>query len=152
MENINYQTPSNEETKNITKKKLKQAINATFHTNITKASENKSKVQHLLNGRTNWNPGERPTYMSNMNRNETSILFKAQTRMLPIKNNYRTKYKDLVCRGCKAENETQQHVLQMCKEIHKNNNIKVYPTDYFSEDIEVLTKNSPKHTVHPPKD
>jgi hypothetical protein len=84
MEGINYQTPSNEETNNITKKKLKQAINATFHTNITKASENKSKVQHLLSGRTNGNPGERPTYMSNMNRNETSILFKARTRMLPI--------------------------------------------------------------------
>ena len=44
--------------------------------------------------------------------------------MLPIKNNYRTKYKDLICRGCKAENETQQHVLQTCKEIHKNNKTK----------------------------
>jgi hypothetical protein len=80
--------------------------------------------------------------MSNMNRKETSILFKAQTRMLPIKNNCRTKYKDLIRRGCKAENETEQHVLQMCKEIHKNNNIKVDTTDYFSEDIEVLKKTA----------
>ena len=62
--------------------------------------------------------------------------------MLPIKNNYQTKHKDLICKGCKAENETQQHVLQTCKEIHKNNNTKVDPTDYFSEDIEVLKKTA----------
>ena len=55
--------------------------------------------------------------------------------MLPIKNNYRTKYKDLICRGCKADSETQQHVA-----IHKDNNTKVDPTDYFTDDLNVLKK------------
>ena len=73
-----------------------------------------------------------------MNRNDTSTIFKAQTRMLPIKNNYKTKYKDLICRGCKAESETQQHVLQECVAIH--NDTKVDPTDYFTEDLNVLKK------------
>ena len=87
-----------------------------------------------------------------MNRNDTSIIFKAQTRMLPIKNNYKTKYNDLICRVCKANSETQQHVLQECIEIHKNNDTKVEPSEYFSDDLQVLKKGSPKHTVHPTKD
>ena len=60
--------------------------------------------------------------------------------MLQIKNNYQTKYNDIICRGCKAENETQQHVLQECKEIHKSNNTKVEEEKFFSEDVEVLKK------------
>ena len=60
--------------------------------------------------------------------------------MLPIKNNYKSKYKDLICRGCKADSETQQHVLQECVAIHKSNDTKVKPTDYFTDDLKVLKK------------
>ena len=44
--------------------------------------------------------------------------------------------------GCKAENETQQHVLQECKEIHKDDETKVKPSDYFS-DIQTLIEPTP---------
>ena len=106
MKDINYQISSDEETRNPIKKKVKQTINSFFQTNITKSGAQKSKVQHLLNGKPNWKPGERPLYMSKMNRNDTSTIFKARTRMLQIKNNYKTKYKDILCRGCKADSET----------------------------------------------
>ena len=60
--------------------------------------------------------------------------------MLPINNNYRTKYNYIICRGCKAEKETQPHVLQECKEIPKSSNTKVEEEKFVSEDVEVLTK------------
>ena len=60
--------------------------------------------------------------------------------MLRVKNNYKSKYQDLKCRGCKAENETQQHVLQEFKEIHKDDETKVKPSNYFSDDIQILKK------------
>ena len=62
--------------------------------------------------------------------------------MLPVKNNFRNKYKDIICRGCKAEIETQQHVLENCPEIHKDNTSIVLITHYFTEDIQTLKKAS----------
>ena len=127
---------------NIIKKKIKEAKNINFHYNITKIAKEKSKTQHLLDGIGDWSPGKRPTYLSKLNREQTSTIFKARTRMLPVKNNFRGQYKDNICRGCKAEIETQQHVLENCRNIHKNNEIKVPNSPYFTEDIQTLNKAS----------
>jgi len=142
MKDIQYRMPEHEESQTTTKEKIKQAIKKTFRTNIIKDGEGKSKIQHLLNGKEHWIIGERPTYMTKMSRDETSLIFKARSRMLPVKNNYKSKYRDLKCRGCKAETETQQHALQDCNEIHKNEEKKVKPSDYFSDDIHVLQKTA----------
>ena len=125
---------------NTIKKKIKEATNINFHCNITKTAKEKSKTQHLLEGIGNWSPGKRPTYISKLNREQASTIFKARTRMLPVKNNYRGQYKDNICRGCKAEIETQQHVLENCQNIHKNNEIKVPSSQYFTEDIHTLKR------------
>ncbi len=41
---------------------------------------------------------------------QISLLFKARTRMLDVKNNFRNKYKDNNCRRCGQTLETQKHV------------------------------------------
>ena len=136
------ETPDHNESKSAMKKRVKEAINSVFHYSITTSSREKSKSQHLIEGIGKWTPGKRPSYMSNLNREQTSTIFKARTRMLPVKNNYRNQHKDNICRGCKAERETQQHVLQYCKQIHKNDTTKVPSSHYFTEDIQTLTKAS----------
>ena len=40
--------------------------------------------------------------------------------MLHVKNNYKNAYKDLTCRACQKENETQEHVLATCPAIHND--------------------------------
>ena len=54
--------------------------------------------------------------------------------MLDIKNNYRGKYENNLCRLCKVENETQEHVLNECPKIHTDKKSKVYKQDIFHED------------------
>ena len=127
---------------NSIKKEIKRAVDLNFHSNISKAANEKSKIKHLLEGIGSWTPGTRPIYMSKLNRTQTSSIFKARTRMLPVKNNYRCQYKDNICRGCKAETETQQHVLENCRGIHSNNETKVPASHYFTEDVQLLTKAS----------
>ena len=57
--------------------------------------------------------------MNQLTRKQVSTIFKARTRMLPIKNNYKTAYiTNKECRACGTEEETQNHVLQNCKELH----------------------------------
>ena len=62
-------------------------------------SSTKSKVKHLID-----NEGykkriqQRHTYITERNRNECSAIFATRTRMLGVKNNYRTAHDDLVCR------------------------------------------------------
>ena len=107
----------------IIKKITKEATNNNFHLNITATATEKSKTKHLLDGIGIWTPCNRPKYMSNLNRDQASIIFKARVRMLPVKNNYRSQHKHNICWGCKAEPENQQHVLEICREIHKNNDI-----------------------------
>ena len=55
--------------------------------------------------------------------------------MLEVKYNYKNKFKKtgLVCRACKKEQETQNHILNECPILHKTNATKVYKQDFFSE-------------------
>ena len=48
----------------------------------------KSKVKHIKEGTGTWEPTKR-AYLNDMNRNNCSTVFKARTRMLEIKENYR---------------------------------------------------------------
>jgi Zn finger protein HypA/HybF involved in hydrogenase expression len=69
--------------------------------------------------------------MNKLTRMEASAIFKARTRMLDVKNNYRDKYNDTKCRKCDAETETQEHILEECPGIHKDNSTKVKEMTYF---------------------
>ena len=84
---------------------------------MNKEIENKSKNKHLVQGIQNWTPGQRSHYLNRMSRNECSTIFKARTRMLEIKNNYKNKYIDHKCRLCNTQEEDQMHVLETCTEL-----------------------------------
>ena len=60
-------------------------------------------------------------YLQRVNRSETSILFKARTRMIDVANNFRTGNAFIKCRACRKETETQNHVLNECAILHSNN-------------------------------
>ena len=83
-------------------------------------AEGKTKTQYLLNN-TTWKPGTSKTYMNKLTRMEASTIFKARTRMLDVKNNYRGKHNNVTCRKCGETTETQEHILDECKGIHTNN-------------------------------
>ena len=53
-------------------------------------------------------------YITEQNRNECSDIFATRTRILGVKNNYRTAHDDLVFRWCKADQETQYHITKEC--------------------------------------
>ena len=64
--------------------------------------------------------------------------------MLDVKNNFRGKYRDIKCRGCGLEDETQAHVLSQCPVLTDNGRTKVEMADYFCEDTERLKETSAK--------
>ncbi len=55
--------------------------------------------------------------MNKLTRNQVSIVFQARTRMNKVKENYKKKKikkeeeRNLICRVCRSEVETQQHIL-----------------------------------------
>ncbi len=117
--------------KNITPKFLQK-----FQHDINDKAKDKSKIQFLLEGLNNqWTPNKRPAYISNLTRTQASTIFKARTRMLDVKNNFRGKYKSTECRLCKAETETQEHILEKCTIIHDTKNIpKIKKEELFNND------------------
>ncbi len=111
----------------------KRSIIKKFQEKITQSTANKTKTKYLTENR-NWEAAKRPEYINKLNRIEASIIFKTRTRMLDIKHNYRGKYPDTTCRKCKNEEETQEHILEQCKQLHKNNETKITKTDIFETD------------------
>ena len=118
-------------------------IKVKFKENIEKAMT-KSKINFLITNKQEWKPMQRPPYMNELRREDIATIFKARTRMLDIKNNFRGKYQDSKCRGCGIEIETQDHVLTDCKTIHQNNNTKVPLSTIFTENTKTLKKTAKK--------
>ncbi len=64
--------------------------------------------------------------------------------MLDVKNNFRNKYRDNLCRGCGQEPETQKHVLEECTTLQIDNQTKTNEGEFFSEDIDILREAAKK--------
>jgi hypothetical protein len=122
----------------------KEAIRKKFENDIEQKIKTKSKLQYLNEGKKFWNLTQRPQYMNKLTRYEASTIFKARTRMLDVKNNFRGKYNDNKCRGCGKEDETQQHVLEECEGIAAKIKGKVTKEEIFNEDTEPLKKTAHK--------
>ena len=82
--------------------------------------------------------------MNELTRKETSLIFKARTRMFKVKANYKNGYQDLKCRMCKREDESQKHILEECLAIHNNESIRVPTHQLFNEDTGTLRKVAKK--------
>ena len=123
------------------KKKVKSKIDIYQHNEILKISSTKSKVKHLIdNGSYKKDIDRQHTYITKCNRNECAAIFAARTRMLGVKNNYRSAHMDLTCRWCKEELETQDHILKDCPSF----------TDH-TQQIDMNEIMSPQRNVKKPK-
>ena len=135
--NIDYLTQKQK------KMKVKDKIETMMKERIDGAARTKSKIEFLISNKERRGKGERSLYMMKMNRFDASIIFKARTRMLDIKNNFRGKY-DLKCRACGTTEETQEHILEQCKIIHREDSTTVAREDIFTEDLGTLEETAKK--------
>ena len=133
-----------EQKRNRTKGKVHEKIANAFKNRIESSGEDKSKVKHLIEGKGEWKPNRRQKYMSRLTRMEVSVIFKARTRMLDVKDNFRNKYRDDICRKCRVEKETQKHVLDECPGIHETDMSRVAKEDIFSDDVHKLKETAEK--------
>ena len=124
--------------KQLQRRKTKTQITDDQVKRITETAETKSKVRHLILGIRDREDGKRPPYMNRLNRKQVSSIFKARTRMLDVKNNYRGKHNDLRCRGYRTNDETQEHILNECMGIHDHQTTKVTNENIFDENTENL--------------
>ena len=140
-------------TQNNTKGHINERINEAFKEAIEKSGSDKSKVKHLVEGKTEeWGVGKRHQYLNELTRNQASALFKARTRMIRAKNNERgahQKEDQLKCRFCKIEEiETQQHILELCPKIHKDETTKITHQEIFAEYDPTKTKETANKILH----
>ena len=123
--------------KELCKKKTREL----FQKELENSAENKSKMQYFLEGKKEWSTQKRANYMTKLTRNQASTIFKARTRMIKVKSNYKNGNNDLKCRICKQKEETQQHILEECEPI--NNKIpKITKEMLFEESSEELKKTA----------
>ncbi len=140
---INLTENEYDKTKLTMKKEVNKRIKESFQEKINKDAEEKSKVQHLVNGQPNWEPGKMKEYLYKMPRKEASIIFQARSRMLKVKSNYKNKYKNnLTCRACGLTEETQNHIMQECTKLHTNNSKKVTPEMIFTNNTTQLNQTA----------
>ena len=128
------------------KHRVNKAINKWYKQKLEEDSKEKSKVLHLLEGKEEWAPRRRPEYMNKLTRKQASTIFKARTRMVPVKNNYRKMYHNNICRACGHEVETQQHVFEECDVLHLVGDYKVRWDDIFSDEVGTLKEVSVRIT------
>ena len=62
--------------------------------------------------------------------------------MIKVKGNYKNGHKDLTCRMCKNEEETQTHILEQCPKLHQNDALKVPMHQLFNEDVGTLRETA----------
>ena len=118
-----------EKSKKIAKNKINSAIKETFRKELIKEGIKKSKVRYyLLNSEPNHenpiNKKKKENYLNTLSQPDVSLIFNIKTRMIDVKNNYKNRYHDNICRHCKTEAETQEHILEKCSIIHENNRSK----------------------------
>ena len=77
--------------------------------------------------------------MQKLTRMQVSIIFKARTRMMKTKDNFKGKFTDKKCRFCGKQDETQRHILEECaKNMPQTTNLTVMHKEIFSENLIVL--------------
>ncbi len=131
-------------TKKMVERKTKEYFKKKID-NTLEQENGKSKTKFLLNNKGPWQPGKCPKYMKTMTRNQASLIFKARTRMLDCKLNFKNKYgANLKCRSCDTQDESQNHILVECHGLHSDESTQVTIRDIFNEDPKELIKTVTK--------
>ncbi len=89
---------------------------------IYKAAEYKSKVRDYICFKRRQDIATIAPYMQSSTRTQCSSIFKARARMLKVKSNYKANYRDLKCRWCEKEIETQHHIIDRCPSFNTTGN------------------------------
>jgi len=133
--------------RNKTKRKhtIKNKITQKFRERMRTNGKEKSKVQHHISRQIHY-PDKKPRYISNLNRQETSLIFRARTRMLDMKENYKNKYTDQKCRKCQNAPESQKHILEECEVIHQTDLTKAREYEIHSNSL-TLNKKAAKNIL-----
>ena len=118
------------------KNHIRKTVHRKFREELFENAAGKTKVEHTIN---RYIGHEKNNYTNVLDRKTASTIFKTRTRMIDVKANYKNKYKDQICRLCKKENETQQHVLTECV-ITRNNNLNI-DYDMLSAYSHIITKS-----------
>ena len=111
----------------------------------------KSKIKYYVENKQQNNKAKHimPKYLRELTRSETSSIFKGRSRMIQVKKNYKNMFKDLICRGCGSNNETQDHILNECKGIHKDDSTKVsvemlFNNNLSTQELKIMANNLTK--------
>ena len=121
-----------------TKATVKRAISTKYRMKLDQSAQGKSKMEYFMEAKNNWQPEKRAQYMNELTRKQTSLIFKARTRMLKVKSNYKNGHPNLTCKMCKTEEETQTHILEECPVVHPDETNKIPKHQLFSEDTGTL--------------
>ena len=121
-----------------TKAIVRKAISNKYRMKLEQSAQGKSKIEYYMEAKNNWQPEKRAQYMNELTRKQTSLIFKARTRMLKVKSNYKNGHPNLTCRMCKTEEETQTHILEECPVVHPDETNKIPKHQLFSEDTGTL--------------
>jgi hypothetical protein len=115
------------------KNELNRFLNKRIETKITddikKAADRKSKVKDLYTSKTHPELIRPAKYMENLSRMECSNIIYLKTRMIKVKGNYKNAHKDMKCRWCMKQDETQIHIFKEC------NNLKTHTERIKYDDI-----------------
>ena len=124
------------------KEKANEAINLAVHMKmyqkVNAVREERSKLKFFLDGKMSWIAEQPAEYMVKLTRKQASTIFKARTRMIKVKANYKNEYPDQTCRACKIEIETQQHALYECTALNPTTSASNDSTELFCNDTEQL--------------
>ena len=88
--------------------------NSVSFNSLTKESGTKTK--HIVASRQPHNINKTPNYMKKLTRTQSSAIFNLRCNMLKIRDNFRKESRDISCRWCSHESETQEHILNHCQE------------------------------------
>jgi len=124
-----------------TKQNIKKKVTDKFKEKITESGKTKSKVNHLRTRCKEWKACERQTYMDKLTRYQVSMIFKARTRMLKVKNNFRGMFQDNECRICNNHEETQEHIFTC---IEKTTGFQINNREIFSNNLVILKNTARK--------
>ena len=106
--------------KNTLKRILKQRAQEEWEKEIEKEAEEKqTKINHW---RKQWaNPKERrPEYMERLTRKQSQAILRAITSMMTVKMNHKNGHETLKCIYCCEADETQEHIIQECTKITRD--------------------------------
>jgi len=123
-------------------KKVMNKIKDKFKERVIETGNTKSKVKQILDRCQEWQPEKRRQYLSLLTRKQASTIFRARSRMLQVKSNYKNGHSELMCRKCRSHEETQDHILNECQVLHTDNSTKIAPGDISTENIQTLREMS----------